>query len=251
MGGGPLRSTTPVNYEILMKTPKLREANYFTTSTSGLNNQHIFPTSNPSEVILDFPEKFIPHTQAVNNASYVPIRDKEDEYVEEDETTYTGFLPFLKMVQNKLMKYKITSHESKISVLTHLRDNLLMNIHHRISKLSKPTTSREARGYKNEEHHMEFPSNEGALMTIGFLTFAVFLIKLVMKLVYALKYKFQMYASTTTTTTAATVLLLNRKKRDEDIENASRILQYIEEFPHIDADSITTMNRIPYKKTKK
>lgn len=39
--------------------------------------------------------------------------------------------------------------------------------------------NRQARGYK-DEHHMDFPSNEGALMTIGFLTFAVFLIKLVL-----------------------------------------------------------------------
>jgi len=31
-----------------------------------------------------------------------------------------------------------------------------------------------------EEHQMDYPSNEGALMTIGFLTFAVFLIKLVL-----------------------------------------------------------------------
>lgn len=38
----------------------------------------------------------------------------------------------------------------------------------------------ETREYKEEHHHMDFPSNEGALMTIGFLTFAVFLIKLVL-----------------------------------------------------------------------
>lgn len=50
----------------------------------------------------------------------------------------------------------------------------------RISKLWKreQDDKNEARGYK-DEHEMDFPSNEGALMTIGFLTFAVFLIKLV------------------------------------------------------------------------
>lgn len=31
-----------------------------------------------------------------------------------------------------------------------------------------------------EESHIDFPSNEGALITIGFLTLAVFLVKLVL-----------------------------------------------------------------------
>lgn len=38
----------------------------------------------------------------------------------------------------------------------------------------------ETREYKGEHYHMDFPSNEGALMTIGFLTFSVFLIKLIL-----------------------------------------------------------------------
>lgn len=42
-----------------------------------------------------------------------------------------------------------------------------------------PNTGTQARDYKDDSH-VDFPSNEGALMTIGFLTFAVFLIKLVM-----------------------------------------------------------------------
>lgn len=33
-------------------------------------------------------------------------------------------------------------------------------------------------------HSMDFPSSEGALMTISFLTFAVFLIKLVLVMTY-------------------------------------------------------------------
>lgn len=44
----------------------------------------------------------------------------------------------------------------------------------------KPHKAGETREYKEEHYHMDFPSNEGALMTIGFLTFAVFLIKLVL-----------------------------------------------------------------------
>lgn len=41
---------------------------------------------------------------------------------------------------------------------------------------------RHKRGLMSSQHegHMHFPSAEGALMTISFLTFAVFLIKLVL-----------------------------------------------------------------------
>ncbi|KAJ8953053.1 hypothetical protein NQ314_007428 [Rhamnusium bicolor] len=99
----------------------------------------------------------------------------------------------------------------------------------RIIRLWNPPEKSEARGYKDEDSHMDFPSNGGALMTIGFLTFAVFLIKLVIKLVHALKYK-QQYYGMPTTTTAASVVFLKRRKRDEDEQESAKILQYIEEF---------------------
>ncbi|KAG5875176.1 hypothetical protein JTB14_007838, partial [Gonioctena quinquepunctata] len=229
-----VRTTTP-NYEIFLRTPTLRETDdVFTTPAYVSNKENILTTASPSEMITENPDEYFRH-RVFSNASFSSTSaDEENVDGVNEETTYKGFLPFLQMVQHKLMKYRKTSRKSKMSVLTHLRDNLLMNIRDRISKLWKPTSSREARGYKDEDHHMQFPSNEGALMTIGFLTFAVFLIKLVIKLVQALKYKFQMYATTTTTTTtAATILVLNRKKRDEDIQNGSKILQYIEEFPHL------------------
>lgn len=44
-----------------------------------------------------------------------------------------------------------------------------------------PTKRRNKRGIMGTgESHMDFPSAEGALITISFLTFAVFLIKLVL-----------------------------------------------------------------------
>lgn len=43
----------------------------------------------------------------------------------------------------------------------------------------KKNEDRSARDYK-DDYHVEFPSNEGALITIAFLTFAVALIKLVL-----------------------------------------------------------------------
>lgn len=47
-----------------------------------------------------------------------------------------------------------------------------------------PKGATEARGH-DDHHEMDFPSNEGALMTIGFLTFGVFLIKLVLVSIFA------------------------------------------------------------------
>lgn len=59
----------------------------------------------------------------------------------------------------------------------------------RISSIWEPRSKRKTRATrgdvwdsweKGSEHGMEFPSNEGALLTLGFLTFAVFLIKCIL-----------------------------------------------------------------------
>lgn len=49
-----------------------------------------------------------------------------------------------------------------------------------MTSMWKSKVTRGAREYGKDESHMEFPSNEGALMTLSFLTFAVLLIKLVL-----------------------------------------------------------------------
>lgn len=54
--------------------------------------------------------------------------EKDDVEDRNSESSYHGFLPFLRMVQKKLLNYKFDSHESKLSVLQHLRDHLLENI---------------------------------------------------------------------------------------------------------------------------
>jgi hypothetical protein len=112
-----------------------------------------------------------------------------------EETNYSGFLHLLHSIQQTLTLNAKKSLKNKISLLTNLRDTLLANIGEfakiALSKLSivlqddrmgslwqRSEDVSEARGH--DDHEMEFPSNEGALMTIGFLTFAVFLIKLVL-----------------------------------------------------------------------
>ncbi|KAJ8985955.1 hypothetical protein NQ317_010713, partial [Molorchus minor] len=165
-------ATTSSNYEVLMKTPSLTNDLVFTTPTynweqnSGDDNYTITESTNSDT---------LPNSSSYSTTEEL-WKDQDDENHLDDGDE--GFLPFLRMIQNELIKYK--SSKSKMSILKHLRDHLIVNIKNHFLNLWKPIgSSFEARGYKEEESHMDFPSNEGALMTIGFLTFAVFLIKLV------------------------------------------------------------------------
>ncbi|VEN41844.1 unnamed protein product [Callosobruchus maculatus] len=140
-----------------------------------------------------------------------------------------SFMDFLKSAQNTLLQYKMNTYRSKMSVLKHLRDVLTLNINEKIANFKLSDGNNQARTYKEDEHQMDYSSNEGALMTIGFLTFSVFLIKLVIKLVHLLKYKHQYYGlNTITTTTPATVVFLKRHGRIEDEHDITRILEYTE-----------------------
>ncbi|RZB39595.1 hypothetical protein BDFB_014386 [Asbolus verrucosus] len=161
------------------------------------------------------------------------IRD-ETEIKNEETSDYPGFLPFLNSIQQTLTMKAKKSLKSKISLLTNLRDNLLANIDERMTNLwSPPENLPEARGH-HDDHEMEFPSHEGALITIGFLTFAVFLIKLVLKLIHALKNKqttgtIMGTTGMTGTGTTATAFI-GRRKRDLDDYDSMQILQLIDEF---------------------
>ncbi|KAJ8960308.1 hypothetical protein NQ318_004034, partial [Aromia moschata] len=222
--------TTSASDEVLMKTPSLQTDFFLTTPASSLMayNEHSDAFDNHSSIPMfaNNREANVPFSTTENfwDSSW---KQRQNEDLE-GTGDYEGLLSFLKIIQNNLFKYKNKSRTSKISVLKNLRDHLLVNIKERITNLWKPEVSSEARGYKEDDSHMDFPSNEGALMTIGFLTFAVFLIKLIIKLVHALKYKQQYYGMTTTTTSSSVVFL--RKKREERNQEAAKILQYIDEF---------------------
>ncbi|CAH1968982.1 unnamed protein product [Acanthoscelides obtectus] len=147
-----------------------------------------------------------------------------------------SFMDFLKSAQKTLLQYKMNTYRSKMSVLKHLKDVLTLNINEKIANFKLIDGNSEARTYKEEEHPMDYHSSEGALMTIGFLTFSVFLIKLVIKLVHLLKYKSQYYygMNTVTTTTPATVVFLKRKGRMNDMEDdhITKIIEYTEYLKH-------------------
>lgn len=100
--------------------------------------------------------------------------------------SFANFFKFIKNIQNSFTTRTAKNINDKIRMLRDFRDNLMLTINQRIKSLwktkSKPKrrTKRTAGGGWSEHGSMDFPSAEGALLSISFLTFAVFLIKLVL-----------------------------------------------------------------------
>ncbi|KAF2899001.1 hypothetical protein ILUMI_07175 [Ignelater luminosus] len=213
--------------------------------TVSIQSNKIDTISSVKNVSSDPPKQIYNKTKAneVNkNATYLKndtdaeeidddvfYEDDEEEVLPEEKEdikqgfSYATFIPYMSVIQSALMKNAHNNKKSKVGVLQSLRDHLLSEIQNRISSLWKPTPkSREAREYKDDDSHVDFPSNEGALMTIGFLTFAVFLIKLVLQLIQSVGNN----DNGTTTTT-----IIGRKRRSIDLnEKAAEILNYIDQY---------------------
>ncbi|XP_047512906.1 uncharacterized protein LOC125054824 [Pieris napi] len=96
----------------------------------------------------------------------------------------------VKLVADTISKKTHRGFKSKVRYLEDLKDTITASIEGHIDRLwpddedsGRSRRSTESRG------HVEVPSSEGALMTISFLTFAVFLIKLVLQVIHAYKQK--------------------------------------------------------------
>lgn len=107
--------------------------------------------------------------------------------------SFSSFLKFLKNIQESFATRTAKNISEKIKMLSQFRDSLLLTINQRIkslwktqSKTKKKKKHRSKRtlggggGWMEHGSGMDFPSAEGALLSISFLTFAVFLIKLVL-----------------------------------------------------------------------
>ncbi|XP_064553063.1 uncharacterized protein LOC135438623 [Drosophila montana] len=100
-----------------------------------------------------------------------------------------GFIKFLKKMQVGWIKKSALNFESKIKLLKQLRDTFMKVIEQQFSVLWQPTERhRRRRRSLLDESNLDFPP-EAALMSINFLTFAVFLIKLVLQVVKIVKSK--------------------------------------------------------------
>ncbi|KAH8268075.1 hypothetical protein KR018_012454, partial [Drosophila ironensis] len=91
-----------------------------------------------------------------------------------------GFLKFLKTLQDTWVKKSALTFEKKFKLLQNLRDNLMKLIEQQLTVLWQPPERRRRRRRGLlDDSEIDFPP-EAAIMSINFLTFAVFLIKLVM-----------------------------------------------------------------------
>ncbi|EDV42690.1 uncharacterized protein Dana_GF19932 [Drosophila ananassae] len=91
-----------------------------------------------------------------------------------------GFLKFLKTLQNTWAKKSALTFEKKFKLLQNLGDNLMKLIEQQFAVLwQPPERKRRRRRGLLDTSEIDFPP-EAAIMSINFLTFAVFLIKLVM-----------------------------------------------------------------------
>lgn len=115
---------------------------------------------------------------------------------------FTNFLKFLKNIQDSFATRTAKNINDKVKMLREFRDNLMMTINQRIKNLwrAQPKTKTINKNNRMKRtvhsgmgwepgHAMDFPSAEGALLSISFLTFAVFLIKLVLQVVHTIKMK--------------------------------------------------------------
>uniref|UniRef100_A0A182P392 Uncharacterized protein n=1 Tax=Anopheles epiroticus TaxID=199890 RepID=A0A182P392_9DIPT len=178
-----------------------------------------------------------------------PPDSAEEEYVEEEEPYETeegqgideqpeppkklhvrpaapmglgGFLEFLRRMQASFVQRTAHTIGDKIRTLAGMRDQLLSTIERRISALWRgdpPQTGgkrRVRRGWMEphaDTEAMDFPSAEGALLTISFLTFAVFLIKLVLQVINTIKAKHYTYSTFAAATPVSGGLLVKRTRR--------------------------------------
>uniref|UniRef100_A0A7G3AYH9 Putative transcription dna-dependent n=1 Tax=Lutzomyia longipalpis TaxID=7200 RepID=A0A7G3AYH9_LUTLO len=137
------------------------------------------PTKSPEITTVGTTEP--PSTESATKAKPLMEKQKQDRGF-----SFSGLISFLKSIQESFMSRTKRSIEDKIKFLTDIRDKFLVEIEKRISFLWPPNDATPHRKSKRHigggsEGHMDFPSAEGAFMTICFLTFAVFLIKLVLR----------------------------------------------------------------------
>ncbi|XP_046658499.1 uncharacterized protein LOC124352841 [Homalodisca vitripennis] len=126
-----------------------------------------------------------------------------------------------KNAKNDFVIQPTATTAEKLKYLHGLQDKLSFHIR----RLSQGVwTDRQARGKKL----MGFASMEGALMTIAFLTFAVFLIKIVHQFIRGLQ-DTDLTMVLTLPTTAAPVRL-SRHSRSERQLAAAQLLQYMDQF---------------------
>ncbi|KAL6267411.1 hypothetical protein P5V15_000486 [Pogonomyrmex californicus] len=155
----------------------------------------------------------------------------QNKYYNSTSKTNDGIFQYLPIDILKSVHHTLQSQpasiEGKLYFLKTFEKTLISEIESRLTTTMAP--SRKIRGVDyyghddHDDHSLGFPSIEGALMAISFLTFAVYLIRLVMLL-------FRNLNMPTTTTTAAAIFLGRRKRSNDLDDDTARILSNINTF---------------------
>ncbi|KFB38931.1 AGAP001044-PA-like protein [Anopheles sinensis] len=144
---------------------------------------------------------------------------------------FGGFVEMLRRMQANFVLRTAHTIGDKIRTLAGLRDQLLSSIEKRIAALwavpGGHGRRRVKRGWMDphgaDPHAMDFPSAEGALLTISFLTFAVFLIKLVLQVINTIKAKHYTYSTFTAATPVSGGVLVKRTRRQSPLAGVSTV----------------------------
>nr|XP_050863579.1 uncharacterized protein LOC127069914 [Vespula vulgaris] len=169
-------------------------------------------------------------TKEVTLKQQLPMSNKNfNETLKEDKNTFLMYLPteILKNV-HKNLKSQSSSIKGKLQFLRSFEKILSLEIESRLIRFINPirikrgTSDHYDHGYDDyEDHGLGFPSIEGALMAISFLTFAVYLVRLVMLL----------FRNNGTQSTVPTVLIGKKKRSVEEFnEETARILHSVDNF---------------------
>ncbi|CAH0728687.1 unnamed protein product, partial [Brenthis ino] len=204
------KSPSIENYDV-QNLDQLDDNKYTNFSLSRPFGAYITKINNTNENRNDFKKRpmiiktDINSVPAINNEEEVPVHhqsvteemptNSEDISKSKKKNPMDGMLKLMKVVSDTIYKNTHRSFKSKVKYLEGLKSTILTTIEGHVDTLwpdDKDHTrhTREARG------HLEFPSSESALMSISFLTFAVFLIKLVLQVIHTYKDKTMLVAPT-------------------------------------------------------
>ncbi|XP_050080650.1 uncharacterized protein LOC126568213 [Anopheles maculipalpis] len=172
---------------------------------------------------------------------HTPPPNRKAQLRPQQPTGFGGFIEFLRRMQASFVQRTAHSIGDKIRTLAGMRDQLLSTIERRIASLwvgSRPTPMAAGRRVKRgwmEPHGgdtdaMDFPSAEGALLTISFLTFAVFLIKLVLQVINTIKAKHYTYSTFAAATPVSGGLLVKRTRRHLEPRDIQAILGTVDGY---------------------
>ncbi|XP_035727123.1 uncharacterized protein LOC118443778 [Vespa mandarinia] len=177
-------------------------------------------------------EEHIPDTKMYDTKEAIlkqqlPLSNKNlNETLKEDKNTFLMYLPteILKNV-HKNLKSQPSSIKGKLQFLKSFEKILSLEIESRLIRFINPNRIKRGSDHYDhddyEDHGLGFPSLEGALMAISFLTFAVYLVRLVMLL----------FRNNGTQGTIPTVLVGKKKRSLEEFnEETARILRNVDNF---------------------